>query len=319
MIALVLAGYAALLLFAVAPALGAARWTSQAPRLGVLAWHVLSVSSIGALALAGLTLAIPAAELTGNLADLFEACALNLRQQYATPGGAALSMAGLTIAGLIVVRVAYGFSREWATATRTRRHHRRALAVLGRRDDAVRALVMACDRPAAYCVPGRGGGEVVVTTTALSRLNPEELRAVLAHERAHLRGRHHLIVLLSAGLRRAFPFVPPLRSAHERVAQLVELIADDRAAGRTSRTTLASALLVLGSATVPAATLGAGGSTAALRAQRMLAPVEPLSVPRVLVGGSTVLLGLVLPIAVALTPALAILGQHYCPVPMPGA
>jgi Zn-dependent protease with chaperone function len=47
-----------------------------------------------------------------------------------------------------------------------------------------------------YCVPGRLP-TIVVTTGALAVLEPEQLAAVLAHERAHLAGRHHLLLAVT--------------------------------------------------------------------------------------------------------------------------
>ncbi|TDD13757.1 hypothetical protein E1294_39770 [Nonomuraea diastatica] len=41
-----------------------------------------------------------------------------------------------------------------------------------------------------YCVPGRHS-QMVITTGAMRSLGPEQVAAVLAHEQAHLRGRHH--------------------------------------------------------------------------------------------------------------------------------
>ena len=45
--------------------------------------------------------------------------------------------------------------------------------------------------------------------------------AVLAHEQAHLRGRHHLVLAAGRILRRAFPWVPAFRWAYEEVTRLV--------------------------------------------------------------------------------------------------
>jgi Zn-dependent protease with chaperone function len=55
-------------------------------------------------------------------------------------------------------------------------------------------------------------------------LGAGQLAAVLAHERAHQRGRHHLLVSLAGSLAASFPRVPAFRHGHEQVARLVELI-----------------------------------------------------------------------------------------------
>ncbi len=77
-------------------------------------------------------------------------------------------------------------------ATRAaRRSHRVTLAMVGRNGQ---LGVTVIDHPSVniYCVPG-DGGRVVVTSGALEALSPRQLAAVVAHERAHMSGRHHLI------------------------------------------------------------------------------------------------------------------------------
>ena len=52
------------------------------------------------------------------------------------------------------------------------------------------------------------GRPVVLTSAAVEALDDTQLAAVLAHERAHQRGRHHLLVSLAGSLAAAFPRVP---------------------------------------------------------------------------------------------------------------
>jgi Zn-dependent protease with chaperone function len=129
------------------------------------------------------------------------------------------------------------------------------------------------DRPAAYCLPGRR--RIVLTTGALSRLDDGELAAVLAHERAHLSGRHHIVLALAVALQRAFPWAGFFGVAARQIAYLVEIAADDAAVRRAPRLTVASALLAVATAGVPAGALGAGGSAAAQRIQRLINPPPP--------------------------------------------
>jgi hypothetical protein len=60
--------------------------------------------------------------------------------------------------------------------------------------------------------------------------------------------------------------------AARQVAYLVEIAADDAAVRRAPRLTVASALLTVAVAGVPAGALGAGGSAAAHRIQRLINP-----------------------------------------------
>jgi len=113
---------------------------------------------------------------------------------------------------------------------------------------------------------------VVVSTAALAVLGPGQLQAVLAHERAHLRSRHHLTLTASSALARAFPHVPLLAQASAELAVLAEMAADDAAARRHDPGDLAAALVILARAGVRAAALTASGPAATARIHRLLAP-----------------------------------------------
>ena len=65
-------------------------------------------------------------------------------------------------------------------------------------------VVVASDRPAAYCVVGRPNA-IVVTSAAMKALSPSQLEAVLAHERADIAGRHHHILMVLDALADAMP------------------------------------------------------------------------------------------------------------------
>lgn len=113
--------------------------------------------------------------------------------------------------------------------TRTRTHAARALppsAGHGGREDL--AVVPSPD-PYAYALPGRRGrdGRVVVSTAMMECLDARERRALVAHERAHLAGRHHRYLLVTQLAARANPFLLPLRTA---VAYSTERWADEEAA-----------------------------------------------------------------------------------------
>lgn len=107
---------------------------------------------------------------------------------------------------------------------------------------------------AAYAVPGRPG-RIVATTGLLRRLDGAERRAMLAHERAHLTGRHHLhqaaAILAAAGN-------PLLRRLPAATAAACERWADEKAASTLQRHVLADALTHAGTGTrlrVPAVVL----------------------------------------------------------------
>jgi Zn-dependent protease with chaperone function len=179
-------------------------------------------------------------------------------------------VAGGLLAAAVAGRVAWAYGSVLAGARRRRSVHDDVLAVIARPGPAADVRIIDGDRPAVYCLPGRR--RIVLTTGALTRLDDRELAAVLAHERAHLSGRHHIVLALAAALQRAFPFARIFRLAARQVAYLVEIAADDAAVRRAPRLTVASALLAVATAGVPAGALGAGGSAAAQRIQRLINP-----------------------------------------------
>src|SRR2546430_14723723 len=76
------------------------------------------------------------------------------------------------------------------------------------------SILLDHDEAAAWCLPG-AGGQVVLTTAAVHALDEAQLAAVLAHERAHQRGRHHLLVALAGSLAAAFPRGRAVPQGHE--------------------------------------------------------------------------------------------------------
>lgn len=128
----------------------------------------------------------------------------------------------------------------------------RAVRVVWRRGAALRhayrlaAALPACGELAvldlathqALAVPGRPG-RIVVSTGLLRSLDGRERRALLAHERAHLRGGHHWHQSAVALAVAVNPLLARLPAALE---QCCERWADERAAAESGRATVAGAL-----------------------------------------------------------------------------
>ena len=215
-VAVVLVGYALAVSFGAPVLLRRASWPQRAPRLGIAMLLAACASVVLGLGLAGLALAVPTVAVSDGLSQWLQACVITLRAAYATPGGVILATTGASFALFVAARVVYAVVWSWATASRQRSVHRRAVTLAGHRRPGLDALVVDYEQAAAYCVPGRHG-QVVLTTGALAGLTQAELAAVLAHERAHLRGRHHLVVGAVKGLAAAFPGIPlPRRDAQDR-------------------------------------------------------------------------------------------------------
>jgi Zn-dependent protease with chaperone function len=158
---------------------------------------------------------------------------------------------------------------------RARARHRALLSLIAHHSaDAVGALVVDHPGAAAYCVPGVRS-RVVISAGTIALLDQRELAAVLAHEFAHARERHDLVLLPFTSL----PRIGLVARCLDAVALLIEMAADDRARRHRPARELATALLRF--ATAPAAATPAcamsalpeGGPVMA-RVQRLLHPSD---------------------------------------------
>ncbi|MBO3747288.1 M56 family metallopeptidase [Streptosporangiaceae bacterium NEAU-GS5] len=259
--------------------LTSARWTARAPRTAIFLWQSLGVTwglaSTGAL----LSYALAPRGVLPGLTALGTGMPKRLDQVLALAGG--LTLLGVLIAVLLAA-VAQTLS--------ARRRHRVLLRLIARDEPGVPG-VRVVDHPgaAAYCLPGLKS-QVVVSAGTLRLLSPDELRAVLAHEAAHARERHDLVLLPFAALRQA---VPVARIAHDAVALLIEMAADDRARRYCSAKRLATALLRFGSAgSIPApnGALGAYSDHVMARVERLMRPATlPRHARLTIVAGSALL------------------------------
>jgi Zn-dependent protease with chaperone function len=282
-------GTALFALIAAGSALGAhlltrARWTWRTPRIAIALWQALGLAwglaSIGTLLSFGVA---PYGQgiVPGVVRAVEKPATLSPIRMAAV--GAGLTLALLLVGVLLVAIIA---------VVRARRHHRALLALVAHGDpDVPGTLVVDHPVAAAYCVPGVRS-QVVVSAGTLALLGPYELAAVLAHERAHARERHDLVLLPFTSLRRIFPQARIVARTLDTVELLIEMAADDRARRHRPAKELATALLRFasaGAAPTPAGTLGVIGADETnpilVRVRRLLSP-EPL--PRRLRGAMLV-------------------------------
>jgi Zn-dependent protease with chaperone function len=120
-------------------------------------------------------------------------------------------------------------------------------------------VVMAAGGPDAYALPGRPG-RIVVTLEMLRALSAQERRLMIAHERAHLRRRHHWHV---TAVRIAASLNPLLIGLAAAQSFCIERWADEEAAGSDRRSATADALAHAAAATVSPAARPAGALAAA--------------------------------------------------------
>jgi hypothetical protein len=274
-VAAVLLAYAACAGTAGARMLGRARWPARAPLLAIITYLAAGWSVVAALGLAGLALAVHATALGGGLSQLIGACVLRLRETYATPGGATAAGLGLTLAAAVLARTALTAATHLRAVRRQAVRHAQTARLVGRPDPALGAVLVDHEQPAAYCVAGPHP-TVILTTAALQALDPDQVDAVLAHERAHLASRHHRLLAIARIGRQILPFLPLMRDADRQITRLAEMHADDTATAARGAGPLATALAVLAAAAGPAPGLAAAATDAVQRIQRLLSPAEPL-------------------------------------------
>lgn len=309
-IALGLWAYAAVLAVVGGPLLRRASWADRAPRLVVTAWQALTASIILAVAFGGFALVASTVPVSSSLAGWLEACAMSIRDQYATPGGALVATGGLIFALAVLMRWMYCLVTEFSRNRRIRVRHHEVLALIGRSGPMDGVTVVEHDARVVYCLAGRPH-RVVMTSAATQTLDPSQLAAVLAHEHAHLRGRHDLAVAAAAATANAFGWLRVFQDARAEVTRLVELIADDRATRTSDRLTLAEAMLTLSDSSPPAGTFAAGGSTAAARVRRLIDGQRPLDPWASAVGLTAVITLVAVPLLALATPA-ATAGAACC-------
>ena len=250
--------------------------SGMSARLGLAAWLTAMASVLACLAV-GLQRLVTAA--VAGWSILAEAVCRSATGHACPPvvyRGAILEIplgAAALGGALTAVVLSWQYGRRVQRAQRRTREHAEAALIAGRRlPIASEAVVLDVAPPAAYCVRGRPSA-IVITTGALAMLDPAQLTAVIAHEKAHLAGSHHMLVALTRSLAATFPGVPLFTRGAAEVARLTEMRADDMAVRASGRSILATALLAMGTAAaVPARALGATTGDVTARVQRLMQP-----------------------------------------------
>jgi Zn-dependent protease with chaperone function len=214
-------------------------WTTREPVAALLVWQAVGLSGGLAVLTAELTLAASGQDGPWRhrlISVLFASTSVGL------PGALGLVLVSLSSLWLLGVLM-----MSFIRAARSRRTHRVLLELLSRPDRAYDTTFHVIDSgaPVAYALPGRDP-HVVLSTAARDTFSSNELCAVLAHERAHLRQRHSILVQPFVAWERSLPFLSAPKAARRRVEQLVEMVCDDAASRAAGSAALASALTRLG-------------------------------------------------------------------------
>ncbi|MEA5454258.1 M56 family metallopeptidase [Sinomonas sp. JGH33] len=322
--AYLLALLAVLLAWPVPVALSRARWTSRSPFAAMVLWQ--SIALAGGLSMIGAMLVYGLEPLGDNLVHAVRRAAGIVAGNRSSAELPFWHFFALCAAALLGTHLVFTLGLTYARITTQRRRHRELLGVLSSPSGAMeRTLVISHPAPVAYCLPGGSRSVTVLSDGLMEVLTPEELAAVVDHERAHLTQRHHLLLWAFEAWRQALPWLPTTRLSRQAVSSLVEMLADD-VARRTSQDEVlvrAIALVALGRSETDqqeegtAATPSAaddrseggmpdeGEASLASRVSRLLSPRPPLGAgARTAVLAASALL-LAVPTVLLLAPGLA--------------
>jgi len=300
-IAVALLGTVAVGCVVAAHLLAAATWPRRSPAVAIALWQAIGlawgIATVGALAgfgasgvagRSGIGLSGVAARAARAARLLVGVAAAQARRWDLLATVRVLSL----LAAVVLLAVLCWILLAAIASVVRARHRQRALLGLLAHDDPKVPGALVVDHPAAaaYCVPGLRSA-IVISAGALDLLDQAELEAVLAHERAHLRARHDLVLLPFCALLRAFGWSAVALEANNQVALLVEMMADDRARRRLPARELATALLRVGTSggRAPAGALaavgGPGGTAASSRSSPARVGARAARVPAAALDG----------------------------------
>ncbi len=251
------------------------RWQLHAPRLAVAIWQTIALTV--ALASMGALLGLGLEPYRRGILPALGAFIHDVSHDAVPPAMTPLQVTWIFAAGVLALAVLVGTGASARRVIRRHRRLRRIVRLVGdRTDHSCAGEVRIIDHPgiAAYCIPG-GRGDVVISAGVIDALSATELAAVVAHEEAHIRQRHDLVLFPFAVLARLLPWSRLATGAHRQLELLVEMCADDYAAAKRGRDELVSALRrfqLLSALAVPEGTLAAASTAVDQRCERFRRP-----------------------------------------------
>lgn len=230
-------------------------WPYRSPAAGIVMWQSLALAAILAISGAGLSTAL-----------------WLVSEEDPSPWRVVLHVLVLLVGVLVWARFWWATWTVWRRTGTRRRRQRELVDLLGEPDGRSPALrVLQHEALVAYCLPDRTQARVVVSSGTIDKLGDDELRAVLAHERAHVGARHDLVLEGFEFLRAAYPRILRTDAPLTQSRVMVELLADDAARRVTGDRALAGAIVTLAGSQAPEGAMGVG-SEALLRLERLQHP-----------------------------------------------
>jgi Zn-dependent protease with chaperone function len=240
-----LGAIAVLLAWPVPLMLARSHWPARSPGVALVLWQAIAlsggISMIGSLLLYGL---VP---FGSALRQGIVALGGDLRTGTLPAGTSFTHVLALGAAILLGTHLLLNLLATFVRAERQRRRHHTLITLLSDPLNGQPGMrVIDHPAPVAYCLPGAGHSATVLSNGLLRLLDADQLRAVIAHEQAHLVQQHHLVLLAFKSWHSALPWFPIANRAENAVALLVEMLADDYARRVVDDHTLARAIALVG-------------------------------------------------------------------------
>ncbi len=285
--AILLAAVAVALAWPVPILLARAEWPARSPAVALVLWQ--SIALAGGLAMIGSLLTYGVIPFGDTLLSGLRGLGATLTTGSFPAGTGIDHILALFGALFLSVHLLLNLTATFVRAARQQRRHRLLVNLLSEPSlETPHTRVLDTQAAVAYCLPGFVGSVTVLSAGLLSILTADELRAVIAHERAHIGQRHHLVLLAFRSWHGALPWFPITSKAQDAVGLLVEMLADDRACHEVERRTLARAIMLVGASPVlqtgpialnraePGVEYSDGDGTT-VRVRRLLSLTKPLA------------------------------------------
>lgn len=245
LVAAITLGLVAILLAWPVPALlPGAKWAYRRPTLGLLVWQLVAL--VGGTSMIGSLVLLGAATFADDIPDAANGMWRFVTHNELPEGSSVWSLLALSGALFLTAHLLLNLLVTVVYAERERARHAQLITLLSEpMSDRPGTRLIDTPAPVAYCLPGALKSITVLTAGLIELLDDEELRAVIEHERAHVRLRHDIVLILFTAWKVSLPWLPTARNASREVALLLEMHADDTALKSVDRASLARAIMVV--------------------------------------------------------------------------
>ncbi|NJC22125.1 Zn-dependent protease with chaperone function [Arthrobacter pigmenti] len=227
-------------------ALSRAKWPARSPFTAMILWQAIALA--GGLSMIGAMLVWGLEPLGDNLLEALGALWDVVVNNRPAETLGLVHVFALSAASLLTAHLVFTLLLTYARIRGQRRRHRNLLNLLSSPSHGnPSTLVIKHPAPVAYCLPGGARSVTVLSDGLMGLLSEDELQAVLIHERAHLKQRHHLLLWAFAAWRSALPWLPTSQLAQRAVNELIEMLADDEAVKQVDEKVLVGAIAIVAS------------------------------------------------------------------------